>query len=51
MMEYAPEPPFAAGTPETAGKEAITSLMQADQSLIDAFWSQTRETAKKGNSA
>lgn len=47
MMEYSPEPPFTAGTPETAGEEVMTSLMQAGQSFVDAFWSQTRETASQ----
>lgn len=37
MMEYDPEPPFRAGTPETAGKEVVKSLMQVGKPLLDAF--------------
>lgn len=29
MMEYTPDPPFDAGTPETAGKEVVQALLQA----------------------
>ncbi|MBE9060985.1 DJ-1/PfpI family protein [cf. Phormidesmis sp. LEGE 11477] len=47
MMEYSPEPPFTAGTPQTAGKKVIASLMQEGQSFVDAFWNQTRETASQ----
>lgn len=47
MMEYAPKPPFSAGTPETAEAEVMTMLMQGGQALVDAFWSQTRETARQ----
>lgn len=47
MMEYAPKPPFSAGTPETAEAEVMTTLMQGGQALVDAFWSQTRETARQ----
>ncbi len=45
MMEYDPEPPFHAGTPETAGKEAVQSLLQLGKPLLDAFLAQTQETA------
>lgn len=45
MMEYTPEPPFNAGTPETAGKEIVQSLMQFGKPLLDVFLAQTRETA------
>jgi len=47
MMEYSPHPPFTAGTPQTAGEEVMASLMQEGQSFVDAFWSQTRETASQ----
>lgn len=47
MMEYSPAPPFNAGTPETAGEEVLNILMQQGKSFIDAFWSQTRETASQ----
>lgn len=47
MMEYSPEPPFTAGTPHTAGEQVMASLMQAGQSLVDAFWHQTREIASE----
>lgn len=49
MMEYAPVPPFNAGTPETASKEVVASLLQFGQPLIDTFLTQTRETAQKFN--
>lgn len=45
MMEYTPEPPFNAGTPETAGEEIVQPLMQFGKPLFDAFLAQTRETA------
>lgn len=45
MMEYAPEPPFDAGTPETAGREIARSLVEFGKPLIEAFLAQTRETA------
>lgn len=45
MMEYNPEPPFNAGTPETAGEEVIQPLMQFGEPLLEAFLAQTRETA------
>jgi cyclohexyl-isocyanide hydratase len=45
MMEYAPEPPFNAGTPETAGKEIVQPLLQLGRPLLDAFLTQTKDTA------
>jgi len=45
MMEYTPEPPFNAGTPETAGEEIVQSLMQFGQPLLDAFQAQTQKVA------
>jgi cyclohexyl-isocyanide hydratase len=45
MMEYAPQPPFNAGTPETASKEVVESLIQVGKPLIDAFLTQTKQTA------
>ncbi|GAB4367594.1 MAG: DJ-1/PfpI family protein [Elainellaceae cyanobacterium] len=45
MMEYTPEPPFNAGTPETAGEEVVRSLMQLGKPLLDAFLVQTRKVA------
>lgn len=47
MMEYTPEPPFNAGTPETAGQEIVDSLIQFGKPLLDAFMAQTRETASQ----
>jgi cyclohexyl-isocyanide hydratase len=41
MMEYTPEPPFNAGTPETAGEEVVKTLIQFGQPLLDAFLAQT----------
>jgi cyclohexyl-isocyanide hydratase len=45
FMEYDPQPPFNAGTPEMAGEAAVQSLMQFGKPLFDAFWTQTRATA------
>lgn len=45
MMEYKPEPPFDAGTPEAAGAEIVESLVQFGKPLFDAFLAQTRETS------
>lgn len=50
MMEYTPAPPFNAGTPETAGKEIVDSLMLFGKPLLDAFAAQTRDTANHLNS-
>jgi cyclohexyl-isocyanide hydratase len=45
MLEYNPEPPFKAGTPETAGEEVIQTMLQLGKPLVEAFLAQTRETA------
>jgi cyclohexyl-isocyanide hydratase len=45
FMEYDPQPPFNAGTPEMAGEAAVQSLMQFGKPLFDAFWAQTQATA------
>ncbi|MFQ4138114.1 DJ-1/PfpI family protein [Nodosilinea sp. PGN35] len=45
MMEYTPEPPFDAGTPETAGEEVVAALLQAGKPLVNAFWTQTQASA------
>lgn len=45
MMEYNPEPPFNAGTPEIAGKEIVESLMQVGENLLSTFLAQTQATA------
>lgn len=45
MMEYTPEPPFNAGTPETAGEEVARSLMQFGKPLLDIFLAQTQKVA------
>ncbi|WP_215607634.1 hypothetical protein [Leptothoe spongobia] len=47
MMEYVPEPPFNAGTPETAGEEIVQSFMQLGSPLLDAFLAQTKDTASQ----
>jgi cyclohexyl-isocyanide hydratase len=47
MMEYVPEPPFNAGSPETAGDEIVRSLIQFGQPLLDAFLAQTKNTADR----
>ena len=49
MMEYAPVPPFNAGTPETADQQIVDSLMQFGQPLLDTFAAQTREIASQLN--
>lgn len=49
MMEYTPEPPFNAGTPETAGEEVVRSLMQFGKPLLDAFQTQTQKVAAQLN--
>lgn len=49
MMEYAPKPPFNAGTPETAGEEVIQPLIQFGKPLIDAFLAQTKDTVTQLN--
>lgn len=36
VFEYAPRPPFASGTPELAGTDLTTSVLQAHQAAIDA---------------
>ena len=38
MMEYSPQPPYNAGTPETAGQPLVESLKQLGNPLIEAFW-------------
>jgi cyclohexyl-isocyanide hydratase len=45
MMEYVPEPPFNAGSPETAGDEIVQSLIQFGKPLLNAFLAQTKKTA------
>ena len=49
MMEYTPAPPFDTGTPETADKRIVDSLMQFGKPMLDAFEAQTRETASQLN--
>lgn len=49
MMEYTPEPPFNAGTPETAGEEVVQPLMQFGKPLLDTFLTQTKEIAARLN--
>jgi cyclohexyl-isocyanide hydratase len=49
MMEYTPEPPFNAGTSETAGEEVVRSLMQFGKPLLDAFQTQTQKVAAQLN--
>lgn len=42
MMEYNPQPPFDAGTPETAGKFLVESLTKLGSPLVEAFWNGVR---------
>ncbi len=44
LIEYAPEPPFDSGTPETAGKEMVDSIM-AGRKGINATAAQLAEAA------
>ena len=45
MLEYDPKPPYNTGTPETAGEEIMQSLMQFGAPLLNAFMTQTKQTA------
>ena len=45
MLEYNPEPPFNAGTPEMAGEGILQPLMQFGKPLVEAFLAQTKEKA------
>jgi cyclohexyl-isocyanide hydratase len=47
MMEYDPQPPFNAGTPDTAEPEVVQTLMEFGKPLLDAFLVQTRATAEQ----
>lgn len=47
MLEYHPEPPFNAGTPETAGEATTQQLLHFGKPLIAAFLEQTQETVAK----
>ncbi|MBP0027370.1 DJ-1/PfpI family protein [Roseofilum sp. Guam] len=49
MMEYTPEPPLNAGTPEKAGQEIVQTLMEFGKPLLEAFLTQTRESAAQLN--
>lgn len=42
MMEYDPQPPFGAGTLDTAETEIVNSLLQLGNPLIEAFLQQTQ---------
>jgi cyclohexyl-isocyanide hydratase len=42
MLEYDPQPPFQAGTPETAETEIKNLLLQLGNLLIEAFLRQTQ---------
>ncbi|MEM8676726.1 MAG: DJ-1/PfpI family protein [Cyanobacteria bacterium P01_G01_bin.67] len=42
MMEYAPQPPYNSGTPDTAGSQTVESLLQVGKPLIDAFAKQVQ---------
>lgn len=45
MLEYNPQPPYNAGTPEAAGEEIVQPLLGLGTPLIEAFMAQTKETA------
>jgi cyclohexyl-isocyanide hydratase len=44
MLEYDPQPPFAAGSPETAEPAIRQTLLERGQPLIAAFMAQTLKT-------
>ncbi|NJR76269.1 MAG: DJ-1/PfpI family protein [Scytonema sp. CRU_2_7] len=45
MLEYNPQRPYNAGTPEAAGEEIVQPLLGFGTPLIEAFMAQTKETA------
>ncbi|MBF2051801.1 DJ-1/PfpI family protein [Leptolyngbya sp. NK1-12] len=47
MMEYNPAPPFDAGSPETASEDVVQSLLRFGQPLLDAFLTQSQNTAAR----
>jgi cyclohexyl-isocyanide hydratase len=47
MMEYQPQPPFDAGTPEAAGEAIVQPLLELGQPLLEAFWEATREVGDR----
>ena len=47
MMEYDPQPPFQAGTPNTAETEIMNLLLQLGNPLIEAFLQQTQAIISK----
>ena len=49
MMEYAPQPPFEAGTPETAGEDIVKPFLQLGEPLIAAFLQQTQKIISNSN--
>ena len=46
MMEYNPQPPFDAGSPETADKSVVKSLTKLGSPLIEAFWTVSRSPSE-----
>ncbi|MFJ9377281.1 DJ-1/PfpI family protein [Streptomyces sp. NPDC101455] len=48
MLEYAPAPPFDAGTPETAGPELTAMARAGNQSVNDAMNAVAEELSVKG---
>lgn len=46
-IQYAPDPPFHAGTPETAPRDVLTSVTAAYRPLTEARLSTAREIAKQ----
>ncbi|WP_299411100.1 DJ-1/PfpI family protein [Acaryochloris sp. IP29b_bin.148] len=45
MMEYNPQPPFQAGSPEQAGETLTAQLLEAGKPLVDAFQLQVQKIA------
>ena len=43
MMEYDPQPPFNAGSPETANQSVVGSFSQLATPFVEAFWTGIRK--------
>lgn len=46
-LEYAPEPPFRGGTPETAEPHLVDAVLQRAKPLLDRRWLASREAAAR----
>ncbi len=49
LLQYEPQPPFNAGSPEKAGFALVETVKKLGEQLIDASWEATKETvARRG---